>query len=63
EHPMVFTHIAVEHVVAGRGLNPDAVRRAVDLSARRYCSVSAMLEPSVPIDVTYRVVDALAAAA
>jgi len=57
EHPMVFTAIAVEHVVSGRNLNPDAVRRGVELSVRRYCSVSAMLEASVPIVVTYRVVD------
>ena len=58
QHPMVFTNITVEHVVTGRGLNPEAVRRAVDLSARRYCAVSAMLEASLPVEVTYRVVDA-----
>ena len=57
EHPMVFTAISVEHVVTGRNLHPDAVRRAVELSARRYCSVSAMLEAAVPIGITYRVVD------
>jgi putative redox protein len=56
-HPMVFTSIVVEHVVSGRNVNPEAVRRAIDLSVRRYCSVSAMLEASVPTAVMYRVVD------
>jgi putative redox protein len=57
EHPRVFTHVTVEHVVQGRHLNEEMVRRAVELSARRYCSVSAMLQAAVPIDVGYRMVD------
>jgi putative redox protein len=57
QHPMIFTGITVEHVVTGRNVNPEAVRRAVDLSVHRYCSVSAMLAASVPIAVTYRVID------
>ncbi|HEU5317713.1 MAG TPA: OsmC family protein [Chloroflexota bacterium] len=56
-HPMIITSIAVEHEVSGRSLNPEAVRRAVDLSVHRYCSVSAMLEGAVGLAVTYRVVD------
>jgi putative redox protein len=57
EHPRVFTGIAVEHVVRGRRLNAAAVRRAIELSATRYCAVSAMLERAAPIDVRYRIVD------
>jgi len=57
EHPKVFTHIVVEHVVTGRGLSPQSVARAVELSATRYCSASAMLEKAAPVEHTYRIVE------
>src|SRR5579884_3597087 len=31
-HPMVYTHITVEHVVTGHRVDPAAVARAVELS-------------------------------
>lgn len=43
EEPKVFTRIHVHFVVTGRGLGEAAVRRAVDLSAEKYCSASIML--------------------
>jgi putative redox protein len=57
EHPKVFTSIHVEHVVRGRDLNPESVRRAVELSATRYCSAAAMLGRVARIEETYRVTD------
>jgi putative redox protein len=57
DHPKVFTSITVEHVVRGRGLSPDAVKRAVELSATRYCSAAAMLGRVARIDETYRTID------
>lgn len=57
DHPKVFTRILVEHVVRGRNLNADAVRRAVELSATRYCSASAMLGKVAQIEEAVRVVD------
>jgi putative redox protein len=41
EHPRVYTSIDVEHVVTGIGLEIGKVERAVELSATRYCPVSA----------------------
>ena len=41
--PKVFTRIHMQFVVKGRGLNPDKVARAVQLSAEKYCSASIML--------------------
>jgi len=43
DHPNAFTRLDVIHVVEGPGLDPDAVRRAIELSATRYCSVGATL--------------------
>jgi putative redox protein len=58
QQPTVFTDITVEHVVRGRNLNVDNVRRAVELSVTRYCPVSAMLgKGGVRITDRYRVVD------
>ncbi len=52
-HPHVFTRIVVEHRLAGE-VEPEAARRAVELSATRYCPVSAMLSASVMIEHRYR---------
>lgn len=43
EHPRVFTHIVVTHIVEGAALDDVAIRRAIELSARKYCTVGAML--------------------
>lgn len=41
--PAVFTKIHVHFVVRGRGLKEAQVKKAVDLSADKYCSASIML--------------------
>jgi len=43
EHPKVFETIDVLHVVTGDGVEAEAVRRSVELSATRYCVVTAQL--------------------
>ena len=53
QHPQVFTSITVEHVVAG-DVDPEAVRRSIELSATRYCPVSALLSKGVTIEHRYR---------
>jgi putative redox protein len=53
EHPQVFTAITVEHRLAGE-LDPEAVRRSIELSSTRYCPVSAMLSRAVTIEHWYR---------
>lgn len=56
--PKVFTRIELTYRVVGRRLKPAAVRRAVNLSAEKYCSVSAMLRDQVPISHRIVLVDA-----
>ena len=53
--PAVFTRVHMVFVVSGAGLRESAVRRAVDLSAEKYCSATAMLRGSVEITHEYRV--------
>ncbi|MEX2548115.1 MAG: OsmC family protein [Chloroflexota bacterium] len=47
EHPRVFTEIRVVHEIEGSGVDATAVRRAIELSAGRYCSISATLSSGV----------------
>lgn len=42
--PAVFTKIHIHFVVTGNKLKDTLVKRAVDLSAEKYCSASIMLE-------------------
>ena len=56
-YPQVFTRVDVIHVVEGEGISTDAVHRAVELSALKYCPVSAMLAAgTVEIHHGYRIV-------
>ena len=47
--PKVFTQVRMRFVVSGKRLKPAAVKRAVALSAEKYCSATAMLRPTVDI--------------
>lgn len=41
--PHAFTRIDVRHVIDGPEIDEDAVRRAIELSATKYCAVGATL--------------------
>jgi putative redox protein len=56
-YPKVFTKIHLKYVFFGKNLNPVHLQRAIDLSQEKYCSVSAMLKPSVPITTSYDIVE------
>ena len=56
-HPRVYTSVNVEHVFRGRGLNEEAVQRAINLSNDKYCSAMAMLKQAVPIATSYRIIE------
>lgn len=43
EPPQVFTKLHLHFVVTGRGLKENQVKRAVELSAEKYCSASIMV--------------------
>ncbi|MGU0908919.1 OsmC family protein [Pseudomonas aeruginosa] len=58
EEPKVFTKIHVHFVVKGRGLKEAQVKRAVELSAEKYCSASIMLgRGGVEITHDYEIVE------
>ncbi len=55
--PRVFTRIHVHFVVTGRGLDAAKVERAIQLSAEKYCSASAMLAKTATITHDFEIVD------
>jgi putative redox protein len=55
-NPAIFTRADVIHEVDGPAIDEAAVRRAIELSATRYCSVAAMLAAgTVEIHHRYRI--------
>lgn len=48
--PKVFTHVVMRYIVTGRQLDPKKVERAVNLSAEKYCSASAMFAKTATIE-------------
>jgi putative redox protein len=57
EHPRIYTTVVVEHIVRGRNLDEANVARAVELSATRYCPVSAMLGASATVTHGHRIIE------
>ena len=51
EHPRVFTHFEIEYVISGRNVLREAVERAVELSATKYCPAQAMFKKVAPMDL------------
>ena len=55
--PKVFTRINMHFVVTGKKLKPEAVERAVTLSAEKYCSATIMLGKTAAISHSFEVVE------
>lgn len=56
--PKVFTQIHVHFIVKGTQLSPERVKRAIKLSADKYCSASIMLGKTAKISHDFEVVEA-----
>jgi len=57
EIPKVFTRIHAHYIVSGRGLKPDAVERAINLSVEKYCSASIMLAKTAELTHDFEIVE------
>ncbi len=55
EFPKSFTKMEVKHILHGKSLSEEAVKRAIELSNTKYCSVHATLEPKVEIVTSYEI--------
>jgi putative redox protein len=57
DHPHVFTHVVIEYVVTGKGIDPAAVERAMQLSKDKYCPAQSMLAKAVPMELKYTILE------
>jgi putative redox protein len=55
KEPTYYEDIQIEYVVRGRNLRESSVKRAIDLSEKKYCSVRAIFRPDVKVTTTYRI--------
>ena len=62
EPPNVFTRVEIKHRLSGT-IDPDAVRKAIQLSEEKYCSVGAMISKTAEIHSTFEIVNEPAVAA
>jgi putative redox protein len=53
--PRVYGKIHVEYVVRGKNISEKAVKRAIKLSEKKYCSVGAMLGAKAKLTTSYRI--------
>jgi putative redox protein len=57
DHPRAYTKMFVKHIVHGRGVSPEAVAQAIELSDTKYCSVAATLRGAAEIVTTYEIIE------
>lgn len=56
--PKIFTKIHLHYIVSGKDVKEESVKRAVELSADKYCSVSMMLNKTAELTHDYEIVQA-----
>lgn len=57
EHPKRFTDVTIEFRLKGKNLSEEAVKRAVELSMEKYCSVKATLEGNTKVEFKYNIIN------
>lgn len=56
-YPHIYKEVHIEYVVKGKGVDKEAVERAVKLSLEKYCSVGATLAKAGKITHSYRILE------
>jgi len=54
EHPKVYKKVNIKFVFKGN-LDPNKVKKAINLSADKYCSVTAMLRKTAEVNIDYEI--------
>ncbi len=57
-YPKIYKEVHIEYVVKGKGVEKEAVERAIALSLEKYCSVGATLAKAGTITHSYRILEA-----
>ena len=57
DYPKIYKEVHIEYIVTGKGVEKEAVERAIKLSLDKYCSVGATLAKAGTITHSYRIVE------
>ena len=57
DHPKVFVEITVEHILTGHAIQPEGVKRAIELTEEKYCGASIMLSKAAQVTHTFRIIE------
>lgn len=55
EHPKVYTKVHIEYIFKGENLNEENIKKAIELSQNKYCSVSAILRETAEVTYSYKI--------
>lgn len=58
QHPYVWTKIHMEYIVTGKAVESKAIERAIELSSTKYCPAQNMLDDSIEILSTFKIIEA-----
>ena len=58
QHPRVYKKIEIEFNLSGKNLKDESVKKAIELSLDKYCSVKTMLEKTAEISYRYSIINA-----
>jgi putative redox protein len=56
DYPKMYISLHIEYVVTGKDISEDAVKRAIELSLGKYCSVGATLGKAAKITHSYKII-------
>ncbi|MBF0506038.1 MAG: OsmC family protein [Nitrospirae bacterium] len=57
EYPRKFTAIELEYIISGKDVKEEAVKKAIESSMEKYCSVKATLEGVAKITYRYSIIN------
>jgi putative redox protein len=57
EHPKIFTKINIEYNLTGKDIKEENVKKAIELSQEKYCSVTAMLREKAEITCKWNIIN------
>ncbi len=55
DFPKKFTEITLEFVIRGKNISDEAVKKSIELSMNKYCSVKATLEGTAKFSYSYKI--------
>ncbi len=56
EHPKTFKNIEIKYIVYGKNPDKTKIKKAIDLSTEKYCSIHVMLEKTASISSSFEII-------